>query len=102
MRSASAAEAAADKLRNERRDAKGILESFWLAMAHLVAAILPQNGSRIRLPIPSLLGAGSSLNPRESLCPLGFRLPRTATEDSDGKEEFLESKPQPRFRDNLR
>src|SRR4029077_2825623 len=52
--------------------------------------------------IPSPTGAGSSLNPRESLCPLWFRLSRTATEDSDGKAECLESKPQPRFRDNLR
>src|ERR1700693_4461521 len=51
MRNASAADAAADKLRNERRDAKGRLRSLLLAIIHLVAAILPQNRSRIRLQI---------------------------------------------------
>src|ERR1700687_6319524 len=44
MRNASAADAAADRLRNERRDAKGRLRSFsGGAITHLVAAILPQN-----------------------------------------------------------
>src|ERR1700737_2770499 len=43
MRNASAADAAADRLRNERRDANGRLRSLLLAIIHLVAAILPQN-----------------------------------------------------------
>src|SRR5208283_67785 len=46
MRKANAAEAAADKLRNERRDAEGSLKSLSLgAITHLVAAILPQRSS---------------------------------------------------------
>jgi hypothetical protein len=40
MRNATAAEAAADKLRNERRDFEGILS---VAITHLIRAILPQN-----------------------------------------------------------
>src|SRR6266478_3725988 len=43
MRNASAADAAADRPRNERRDAEGRLMSLLLAITHLVAAILPQN-----------------------------------------------------------
>jgi hypothetical protein len=41
MRNATAAEAAADKLRNERRDFEGTL---LVAITHLIRAILPQNG----------------------------------------------------------
>src|SRR6266853_1096471 len=43
MRNASAADAAADRLRNERRDAEGRLKWLSSAITHLVAAILPQN-----------------------------------------------------------
>jgi hypothetical protein len=51
MRKASAAEAAADRLRNERRDAEGRLKS--LAITHLVGAILPQNLDKVlRYPNP--------------------------------------------------
>jgi hypothetical protein len=66
MRSASAAEAAADKLRNERRDAEERLRSLLLAIIHLVAAILPQNQRQIRPQIMSdsrpIFAAGSSVN----------------------------------------
>src|ERR1700687_977047 len=41
MRNASAAEAAADRLRNERREVEETLRP--LAITHLVRAILPQN-----------------------------------------------------------
>jgi hypothetical protein len=41
MRIAKAAEAAADKLRNERRDADETL--CWLVMTHPVRAILPHS-----------------------------------------------------------
>src|SRR6266404_9968013 len=45
MRNASAADAAADRPRNERRDAEERLRSLLLLLdiTHLVAAILPQN-----------------------------------------------------------
>src|SRR6266446_3493918 len=45
MRNASAADAAADRLRKERRDAEERLRSLLLLLdiTHLVAAILPQN-----------------------------------------------------------
>ncbi len=44
MRNATAAEAAADKLRNERRDFEGTLS---VAITHLTSAILPHNGPEI-------------------------------------------------------
>src|ERR1035437_5796072 len=48
MRNASAAEAPAAKLRNERRDAKGTLKSLsWGAITHLVPAILQQNRGQV-------------------------------------------------------
>jgi hypothetical protein len=47
MRNATAAEAAADKLRNERRDFEGILS---VAITHLIRAILPQNGPERATP----------------------------------------------------
>jgi hypothetical protein len=49
MRNASAADAAAERLRKERRDAEGTLKWFswetvsWVAINHLVPPILPQN-----------------------------------------------------------
>jgi len=57
MRRASAAEAAADRLRNDRRDVEGRVDSLssclslflpWYsgAMAHLVSAILPQTAAQ--------------------------------------------------------
>src|ERR1700730_9134628 len=66
MRRASGAEAAADKLRNERRDAEERLRSLWLAIIHLVAAIFTQNQRKIRPQIMSdsrpIFAAGSSVN----------------------------------------
>jgi hypothetical protein len=47
MRNATAAEAAADKLRKERRDFEGTLS---VAITHLIRDILPQNGPEIATP----------------------------------------------------
>src|SRR5713101_3543249 len=47
MRNATAAEAAADKLRNERRDFEGTLS---VAITHLTSAILPHNGRKSHSP----------------------------------------------------
>jgi hypothetical protein len=67
MRSASEADAAADKLRNERRDAEASLKSLLLVITHLVAAIVPQYQRQIRPQIMSgsllpIFAAGSSVS----------------------------------------
>src|ERR1039458_796470 len=65
MRNASAADAAADRLRNERRDAEGRLKS--LAITHLVGAILPQEPGpgRFRASLPAA-GGGAAVQQRAS------------------------------------
>src|SRR4030081_1196930 len=104
MRNASAADAPADRLRNERRDANGRLRSLLLAIIHLVAAILPQNRQRfpswnfVPLVVKVSQTAPLAGEPRRNSCVsvLTF-LPSNDRQKHDRREKLTASKSNPGF-----